>query len=85
MGYNYEDSKGWIAIGPNISGMGALFDELVAHADPNNYPEMYKLKITGITNSPQLLKGEAARLAAKTKDKNVKDLLLKMSRAAAKA
>jgi hypothetical protein len=85
MAYNYADSKGWTALGPSIGGAHYLLQYLNKNVDAANYPEMYKLLTTGSTNSPELLKGEATRLAAKTEDKDVKDTLLKMARAAAKS
>ena len=85
MAYNYEDSRGWIALGPNISGAKALLDEVKKSAPRKAYPVLHELLTEGCTDSPKLLKGEAQLLAEKTEDKDVKDTLLRLADVAAKA
>jgi hypothetical protein len=83
--YNYEDSKGWMALGPNISGAAALLHAVKKNAPRKAYPVLHELLTEGSTDSPELLRAEAQRLAEKTRDKDVKDTLLRLARVAAKA
>ena len=85
MAYNYEDSQGWMALGPNISGAKALIDEVKKNAPRKAYPVLHELLTRGNTDSPKLLKVEAQRLAEKTRDKDVKDTLLRLAGVAARA
>jgi hypothetical protein len=67
-----------------MGGATALLDAL-KKIDSRPYPNMYELLTTGECASPDAVKGEALRLARKIKDRDVKDTLLRMARAAAKA
>jgi hypothetical protein len=82
MGYSYADSKGWLALGPSMGGATALLKVLNKGVRPELYPQLHELLTTGETSSPNQLAGEAARLAKKIKDKDVRDTLLRMARAA---
>jgi hypothetical protein len=84
MAYNYADSRGWLALGPSIGGVTALFDAL-KKIDPRPYPNVHELLTTGECASPDAVNGEALRLARKIKNRDVKDTLLRMAKAAAKA
>jgi hypothetical protein len=85
MGYSYGDSKGWLAPGPNIGGAHALMSYLRKNVEAGDYPELRNLLTEGESIRPMVLKGEALRLAKKTTDEDVKDTLLRLARAAAKA
>jgi len=80
--YSYADSKGFIGHGPSMGGATALLKELNKNANPALYPCLHELLTTGETNNPNGLQGEAMRLTKKIKDKDVRDTLLCMARAA---
>jgi hypothetical protein len=68
-----------------MGGAKALLDTVNKHAPEKAYPVLHELLTEGSTDSPDLLKGEAQRLAKKIRDKDMKDTLLRLARAAAKA
>jgi hypothetical protein len=65
-----------------MGGAAALFKELNKNVDSAFYPCLHELLTTGETNNPNGLQGEAMRLTKKIKDKDVRDTLLRMARAA---
>ena len=85
MAYDYEDEDGYLAAGPSIGGGVALLDALNSNAPANLFPNLNLLIRGGECSSPEGVKGEAIRLAAKIKDKDVKDTLRRLAMAAAQA
>jgi len=83
MAYNYQDDTGWIASGPSIRGSVVMQEEVKKLAPEGAYPYLHNFLQSGESANPQQLAGECSRLAKKTKDKDVKDSLTRLARAAA--
>lgn len=84
MAYEIDDEQGFVAGGPSIGGLSDLKEEL-KHISPATYPQMANLLTYGYANSPSRLKYEVVALSRIVKSATVKQTLIELGKAAAKA
>ena len=86
MAYSYLDADdSFVGHGPSIGGACAMFDEIRNKASKGAYPALNKLLTSGECEDLTNLKGEALRLMTHVTDKDVKDSLMRLARAASLA
>jgi hypothetical protein len=86
MGYSYSDAEdNYVGAGPSIGGAALMYKEIMNKAPKGAYPCLYELINTGGCSNPQVLKGEAERFIKIVTNKNVRDSLQRLARAAALA
>lgn len=84
MTYCYNDAKGYLTHGPNISGQAA-FGEIVDTLPATEYAELKRFLKNGIGENPTALASECRKLYRKLDGGPVKHTVGRLPRAAEKA
>lgn len=86
MSYAIYSEKGYIAPGPSIGGLRDLSNALTSKKiNPVMYPQVSRLFQEGVANSPLRLRLECVALSKVVTQPDVKQTLIELGKAAAKA